>query len=91
MRQYYIIFLMIIVSGEDLVHSCVRSLNAACELVSGNSRECRVTCNTLEKIGKLKIKQTTNVQCNTDKNLLKNSIFFCCRKCGYTAKQNATS
>ena len=78
-------------SGEDLVHSCVRSLNAACELVSENSHECRVTCNTLDKIAKLNIKQTTNVQHSIDRNVLNNSIFFYCRKCGYTAKQNATS
>ena len=78
-------------SGEDLGHSCVRSLNAACELVSGNSHECRVTCNTLDKIAKLNIKQTTNVQHSIDRNVLNNSIFFYCRKCGYTAKQNATS
>ena len=48
--------------GQDLT-SCMRSVNAACELLSGNSHECRVTCDTLQKIGNLLLTKINHPTC----------------------------
>ena len=44
---------MAVVSGSGELGNCMYAVNAACEIVASNNRDCKVTCETPQQIGKL--------------------------------------
>ena len=57
-----------VVSGSGELGNCMYAVNAACEIVASNNRECKVTCETPQQIGKLSIWIKTNsLYCNRNK------------------------
>ena len=44
---------MAVVSGSGELGNCMYAVNAACEIVTSNNRDCKVTCETPQRIGKL--------------------------------------
>ena len=41
------------VSCSNELTNCMYAVNAACEIISSNNRDCKVTCETPQQIGKL--------------------------------------
>ena len=41
------------VSGSGELGNCMYAVNAACEIIASSNRDCKVTCETSQQIGKL--------------------------------------
>ena len=44
---------MAVISGAGELENCMYAVNAACEIVASNNKDCKVSCETPQQIGKL--------------------------------------
>ena len=55
MAAILLIAKLAVVSGSGEIGNCMYAVNAACEIVASNNRDCKVTCETPQQTGKLSI------------------------------------